>query len=159
MSILQKKKFNFKSIYNPRRLSLSTRIEIMRKKRLVRLAKKMLQEGMQTPRADSYQENMYREDTRRTIDALKLTYLLENAKECESSSAYSSDEFEQETEAENASSTDEEEANVTTNEKNNDDDKKLMLEKSVSDDETTKKLQSMPLLVDEEAEIIEEENI
>ena len=159
MTTLQKKKFNFKSIYNPRRLSLSTRIEIMRKKRLVRLAKKMLQEGMQTPRTDSYQDDMYREDTRRTIDALKLTYLLENAKESESSSAYSSDEFEQETEAEMSSSTDEEVSNAMKDIKNKDDDKETTLEKSVSDDETTTKQQRMPLLVDEEAEIIEEEQI
>ena len=92
MSVSHKKSFNFKCIYNPRRLSLSTRLEIMRKKRLVRLAKKLLADGMHTPRPDTYDDH---NDC--VVNLKDLTFLLRDESGSEGSSLYDSDDFETET--------------------------------------------------------------
>ena len=54
-SKLSKKRFGFK--YNSRKLSFKTRIEIIRKRYLIRRAKQLLQQGMDTPQPASFQDN------------------------------------------------------------------------------------------------------
>lgn len=131
MSVFKKKSFNLKRIYNPKRLSFSTRYEIMRKKRLVRIAKNLLSEGMHTPRPDIYDNN---DDC--VVNLKDLSFLLKG--DCDSerddSSMYDSDVIESETDE-------------TNNETNN-------LSTSEDNDETNDKKISL-LLVDEEAEIVE----
>jgi len=54
-SKLSKKRFGFK--YNSRKLSFKTRIEIIRKRYLIRRAKQLLRQGMVTPQPASFQDN------------------------------------------------------------------------------------------------------
>jgi len=54
-SKLSKKRFGFK--YNSRKLSFKTRIEIIRKRYLIRRAKQLLRQGMETPQPASFQDN------------------------------------------------------------------------------------------------------
>ena len=48
---------NFMFKYNPRKLSFKTRIEIIRKRHLVKEARKLLQQGMETPQPASLQDD------------------------------------------------------------------------------------------------------
>ena len=143
MSVSHKKSFNFKRIYNPKRLSLSTRIEIMRKKRLVRIAKKLLSEGMHTPRPDTYDNN---DDC--VVNLKDLSFLLKGDCDYESdgSSLYDSDDFETETDETNDETRDE------TNDETKDETKHTAA--SENNEEANDENKTF-LLVDEEAEIIE----
>lgn len=69
-SKLSRKRFGFK--YNSRKLSLKTRIEIIRKNHLIREAKRLLQQGMETPKPSSYQD-----DYEKTIRIEVLAEILE----------------------------------------------------------------------------------
>ena len=126
-----------KRYYNPRKLSLGTRLEIRRKKCLIRQAKILVKEGMRTPTpasiTDSHESTIMLDD---------LTHILESCSETEDDYADSSDYTE----------------NVDA-EDDADDDADDDAEDDAEDDasrESSIEMEEARLLVDEEAELIEE---
>ena len=119
-----------KRYYNPRKLSLGTRLEIRRKKCLIRQAKILVKEGMRTPTPASITDS--HESTIRLGD---LEYILESC-----------------------SGTDDDYADSSEYTENDDaeDDAEDDVSRESSIELEDEKMEEARLLVDEEAELIEE---
>jgi hypothetical protein len=119
-----------KRYYNPRKLSLGTRLEIRRKKCLIRQAKILVKEGMRTPTPASITDSH-----ESTISLGELEYILESCSGTDDDYADSSDY------TENVDAEDDAEDDVSR-------------ESSIEMED--EKMEEVRLLVDEEAELIEE---